>query len=486
MSLFADPAATFAELSANSVSRLVASCADLALVVDADGIVCDVAYGSDSFGDEEFESWVGKPLLQTVTKDSRSKVAALLRDAESDAAPRWRQINQTSGRGADLMLSYCAVRVGDTDSSSASIASNKQQVLGRSVVFGRDLSAISNLQQKLVDAQQEALQDNWRLRDTQSRNRHLFQTASDGVLIIDAATQKVVEANPAALLLFSDKLANLVGSPFPSGLDERDTEAVQTMLAAVRTSGKSEGVRAQLGGSLLNVAGSLFRQEVGSLMVVRLTRIQAEVVESTGTSKVQAALLKLVRSSPDCVVVTDAEGQIVSVNDAFLELVHLTAESQVTGESLGRWLGRTGVELNVLLATLRQRGSIRLFPTSLRDDHGSVTDIEISATQAVEGGSAMLGFMIRDVSRRPSVLSKGDKELPRSAGQLAELVGRVPMKDIVGETSDLIEQLCIESALDLTRDNRAAAAEMLGLSRQSLYVKLRRYGMTDPMSETDK
>ena len=477
MTVFADPAATFAELSADSVSRLVASCADLALVVDAQGIVCDVAYGADSFGDEEFGSWVGKPLVQTVTKDSRSKVAALLRDAESDAAPRWRQINQTSGRGADLMLSYCAVRVAP---------SGKAQGLGRSVVFGRDLSAISNLQQKLVDAQQEALQDNWRLRDTQSRNRHLFQTASDGVLIIDAATQKVVEANPAALLLFGDKLAKLVGHPFPSGLDERDTEAVQTMLAAVRTSGKSEGVRAQLGGSLLNVAGSLFRQEVGSLMVVRLTRTQAEVAESAANSKVQSALLKLVRSSPDCVVVTDAEGQIVSANDAFLELVHLTAESQVTGESLGRWLGRTGVELNVLLATLRQRGSIRLFPTSLRDDHGSVTDIEISATQAQEGGTAMLGFMIRDVSRRPSVLSKGDKELPRSAGQLAELVGRVPMKDIVGETSDLIEQLCIESALDLTRDNRAAAAEMLGLSRQSLYVKLRRYGMTDPMSDNDK
>ena len=63
---------------------------------------------------------------------------------------------------------------------------------------------------------------------------------------------------------------------------------------------------------------------------------------------------------------------------------------------------------------------------------------------------------------------------------------RSAMKDIVGETSDLIEQLCIEAALDLTRDNRAAAAEMLGLSRQSLYVKLRRYGMSDPRADNEK
>lgn len=477
MSLFAHPATTFSELSAESVSHLISSCADLALVVDAEGIVCDVAYGLDSLGIEQCESWVGKPLVETVTKESRGKVAALLRDAESKSAPRWRQINQTSGRGSELMLSYCAVKVNDSD---------KTKALGRSIVFGRDLSAVSELQQKLVNVQQEALQDNWRLRDTQSRNRHLFQTASDGVLIIDAATQKVVEANPAALQLFNAKVNTLVGSPFPCNMDERDTEAVQTMLAAVRTSGKSEGVRAQLGGVLLNVAGSMFRQEVGSLLVVRLTRTQPDAGESGARNSVQTALLKLVQSSPDCVVVTDAEGQIVSANNAFLELVHLTAESQVTGESLGRWLGRTGVELNVLLATLRQRGSIRLFPTNLRDDHGSVTDIEISATLTHEGNGTMLGFMIRDVSRRPSVPSKGDKELPRSAGQLAELVGRVPMKDIVGETSDLIEQLCIEAALDLTRDNRAAAAEMLGLSRQSLYVKLRRYGMSDPLTDNEK
>ncbi len=47
------------------------------------------------------------------------------------------------------------------------------------------------------------------------------------------------------------------------------------------------------------------------------------------------------------------------------------------------------------------------------------------------------------------------------------------------ESTDLIERLCIEAALELTGDNRASAAEMLGLSRQSLYVKLRRYGLGD-------
>ena len=48
-----------------------------------------------------------------------------------------------------------------------------------------------------------------------------------------------------------------------------------------------------------------------------------------------------------------------------------------------------------------------------------------------------------------------------------------------------IERLCIEAALELSSDNRASAAELLGLSRQSLYVKLRRYGLADLVSSTN-
>jgi DNA-binding NtrC family response regulator len=67
----------------------------------------------------------------------------------------------------------------------------------------------------------------------------------------------------------------------------------------------------------------------------------------------------------------------------------------------------------------------------------------------------------------------------RHAEQLAELVGRVALKDLVRETTEITEKLCIEAALKLTGDNRAAAAQMLGLSRQSLYGKLRRYNIGD-------
>ena len=474
----AHPSRSLGPLSIESVSKLIAAAADVSLVVDADGVICDMAFGSDSLKNLGYDRWIGQPWIQTVTQESRPKIEALLRDADSQVMPRWRQVNHPSDSGADLPLSYCAVKV-EGDASSVTP--------GRSVVYGRDLRAVAAMQQSLIDAQQASLHEHWRLRDAQSRYRHVFEGSSEGMLIIDSVSQKVTEANPAAHSMLADVSRKLVGASFPLGLDEPGTEALQGMLGSLRATGEADDVRVHLAGrgAELSVSGSMLRQENGAMLVLRLSRVAPDG-QVLPRPSAHSLLVKLMQSAPDAIVVTELDGAVVSANESFVQLVQLASEEHVRGESLGRWLGRTGVELNVLITTLRQRGAVRLFPTTLRGDHGMLSDVEISAAMVAEGGQSCLGFIVRDVSRRLNNDARAAKELPRSVGQLSELVGRVPMKDIVGETTDLIEQLCIEAALELTRDNRAAAAEMLGLSRQSLYVKLRRYGLSDPASEGDK
>jgi DNA-binding NtrC family response regulator len=66
-----------------------------------------------------------------------------------------------------------------------------------------------------------------------------------------------------------------------------------------------------------------------------------------------------------------------------------------------------------------------------------------------------------------------------------QLVGYSTLKDIVAETTEIIEKMCIETALELTGNNRVAAAELLSLSRQSLYVKLRKFGILGKEAEQD-
>ena len=237
-------------------------------------------------------------------------------------------------------------------------------------------------------------------------------------------------------------------------------------------------------GATVRVSATLLHQEQANLLLVRLSRADSPGMPHAGGEG--GLLAQLAQGSPDGLVVTDLDGLVLAANTEFVNLCQMAGEEQMRGQSLERWLGRTGVDLGVLISNLRQRGTVKLFATTLRGEFGATTDIEISAVSVPHSDPAALGFTVRDVGRRLLPEAGAKPDLPRSVNQLTELVGRVPMKDIVGETTDLIEKRCIEAALELTRDNRASAAEILGLSRQSLYVKLRRYGLGDLGPGPDK
>jgi transcriptional regulator PpsR len=260
-------------------------------------------------------------------------------------------------------------------------------------------------------------------------------------------------------------------------LDAASVPEVRQLLDGLRVNGRSEPLLVRIAGlpEQVLLSASVFRQENSSHFLIRLGTQQVRARTEVADGKLH--LLAVMESAPDAFLVTDLVGRILAVNRAFLEMAQLASEELARGESLEKWLGRTGVDLRVLISNLRQHGTVRLFATKMRGEYGSTTEVEISAVSVTTGDHPCLGFVVRDVSRRLASEARPSKELPRSASQMTDLVGRVPLRDIVRETTDLIEQLCIEAALDLTGDNRASAAEMLGLSRQSLYIKLRRFGI---------
>jgi transcriptional regulator PpsR len=471
MGRFESPERFFQHLNADVAANLIAASADVALVMDEAGVIQDMAFGSEDLFGHGYQQWLGKPWSATVTIESRPKVEDLLREAGNGQKTRWRHINHPSADGADLPLSYAVVPM-RSDGQSA----------GHTVAFGRDLRANVSLQQRLVSAQLSMERDYWRLRHVETRYRLLFQLASEAVLIIEAASGKLEEANPAAHALLGDGLVR-TGWALADHLEPRFAEPLTSLTEQVRSSGRVETLRARLAnsGTEVTVSVSLFRQEGSTHFMVRVWAQTPGTQEALSSGK--QMLLRVMESAPDAFVVTDPTGRVLSANHAFLDLVQLPSEEMVRNASLEKWLGRTGVDMNVLISNLRQSGAVRLFATTLRGEHGSTAQVEISAVSVTGGELPCLGFTIRDVGRRLGYDPRASRDLPRSPGQITELVGRVPLRDIVRETTDLIEQLCIEAALGLTHDNRASAAEMLGLSRQSLYVKLRRFGIGDALAE---
>lgn len=468
---FAAPSETLIGLDPESAAALLVASSDVSLVVDARGIVRDAAFSSPELARDIYRDWIGGKWVDTVTVESRVKIEELLREATEGTPTRWRQVNYTVENAQDVPVRLSAIRYGRD---------------GRIVVVGRELRAMAALQQRLAEVQQAMEREYARIRNSEKRYRLLFQLASEPVLIVDAATQRIVEVNPAASALVGKDVRKLTGAVFAELFEDSSRQAQQSFVAALRVAPRVDNVHVQLAGSgeAVLLSGSLFRQDNSTLLLVLLAKVGGRGAQlSTDHSR----LLQAVEKSPDAFVVTDYSGEILTANPAFVDLVQAATIEQVRGKPMARWIGRPGVDLDVLLANVRNHGSVRHFSTILRSDFGATEDVEISGVDVPGGQLPCLGFSLRAAGPR-TIASRdklGGRELPRTVEQFTELVGRVPLKSLVRETTDVIERLCIEAALELTNDNRASAAEMLGLSRQGLYAKLRRYGLGDLDGDND-
>jgi transcriptional regulator PpsR len=464
---FSGPKKWLSAIDGETAARLITAASDIALVVSDPqrGLIRDVSFGSAELEDVLADKWIGKQWIDTVTVESRPKIEALLRDASAKGAPRWRIVNHRSVSGADTPVMYSTVELPGE---------------GHIVAFGRSMQSMATMQQQLISTQQSMEREYLKLRQAEARHRLLFQVASEAVLIVDAATRKVLEANPAAGRVLGEGNKRLVGRLFPEGFDEASTLSLQSLLGAVAATGRTNDVpvRSADGAREFLISASLFREERASFFLIRLAPAGAH--QATGAAATQQSkVMEIVAGAPEGFVVTGQDGRVLFANRAFLDLVQLASEEQARNESLERWLGRPGVDFNLLTAQLREHGSLRLFATQVRGEFGSTSDVEICAVSVTDAEEPCFGFTIRDVGQRVTFDRQVSRDKPRSVAQLTELVGRVPLKDLVRESTDMIEKLCIEAALELTGDNRASAAEILGLSRQSLYAKLRRYGLGD-------
>ena len=476
MRTFTSPQAALGDLDAASGARLVGAASDITLVLNQDGVILDTAFQSGKLLEalNDSASWVGQTFGSIVASDSRAKTASLLQDAMGPGELKWRHVNHRTKDGRVIPVLYCCVKIGGNS---------------RMMAFGRDLSAVSALQHRLVDAQQSRERDHARVRDVEERYRLLFEQSAEAALILDPVKGSIVEANAAAIALCGIGTADVSGRPLIEVLKPDSLAAVQSQVSSTGAGGRSEDVPALLSHGERAVTLRLVRFRQGNATLVLMCMVPVKPVTPVpAVSHKDAALLCAVESMPDAFVVTDVDTNVVIANAAFLEMVQLRHADEVVGQPLDRWVGATGVDMSVVAANLRSRGVVRFFSTTVQGEQGIATQVEISAMTVSGGGRPVLGFAIRHVDARVNIRFRANrvqndlallpgKQLSRSVEQLTELIGRVSLKDLVRESKEIIERLAIEAALELTNDNRASAAEMLGLSRQSLYVKLHRYGI---------
>ncbi len=456
-------------LNLDAATLALTSFADVTILLDFEGIVRSCCFGTDTSLADDMQPLTQRKWLDTLAADSLTKGRELLDAAQPTGLSRHREINHLGPSPDKLVpVRYAALALPSAASPGT----------GDVLLLGRSLLSQASLQRQLVDAQQNLERDYSRMRAVETRYRVLFQLGRTPMLIVDVASRKVMEANGACLAVFGLPASRMTGRGVASLFDENDSELLQSLLTTALNTGEAKGavLRAAVGHQHFDLSAHLFRQEGASLLLLQARPVdQAE--HPVGNEVI--ALPSLIERLPEGFVITDGDGQILEANRTFLDMAELPMASGAIGKSLGQWLGRAAVDFGVLIGTLQDRGAVRGFATVLRGNYGAQEPVEVSAVKIVDHAAPRIGFLIRTERRHTDSGPRGLTTLPRSVEQMKDLVGSVPLKELVRETTDVIERLCIEAALELTDDNRASAAEMLGLSRQSLYAKLHRFGLGD-------
>ena len=345
----------------------VALASDIAIVIDADGIVRTVEQGDSGPVAPDAADWVGRSWVDTVSGETRGKIEKLLKEASSQGVARRREVNHPLHAGGNLPIAYTAVRLGAG---------------GPVLAVGRDLRAVAAIQERFIESQQDLERGYWNARQAESQYRQLFQVATDAVMVIEPESLVILDANPAAMRLFASVGDPLIGKHASAGFAHYSRGPLNELFATARGSGQGGEIRARLlgNGASTSVAATSFRAEHDMRLLVRVRAVDAPGSLQPSSDAGRDPAAAMVASGDDAAAVTDSNGRIQLANPAFLRLLSLSDEGEAKGRPLLDWIGSPEQPLARLIAQVRRQGVVRRFDTVLRPTRGPAEPVEVAAT----------------------------------------------------------------------------------------------------------
>lgn len=302
---------------------------DVTLRLDLDGVIQDVSV-SNTLSNEDVSTWVGHRWVDTVSDDAGTKVRRMVEDAVSRNVSAFRQVTQRFPSGLELLIEYTTVRLGD----GAGL-----------IAVGKSLQAVSELQSKLLSAQQEMEREYWKIRELESRYRLLFDNSSEAFVLIRAATMEVVEANPSArreLGLPPDRGQGAHGGPdFLEQVAASERDQFVAMLRRVSEIGKAPGILAHLGRNRdpWLVRASLTSSGRGMLYLLQLTPSGSFLSGSPTARDLDSDPLGDFMSGIAApFLVIDSGGRISFANRALSDLLGADSPDAILGKSVATCL----------------------------------------------------------------------------------------------------------------------------------------------------
>jgi transcriptional regulator PpsR len=450
-------------ITPETFTDIISRVADLGMILTPDGNVQGVFTNPTFRPRDAVARFEGLKFRDTLTEESAAKFDIRVSEYRKDAhQARAVELNHRAEGGMrSFPVRYSFHTIGDS---------------GKIMLMGRDLRSIAEMHQQLVAAQLTLEKDYEARREHEMQFRVLMASIEDAMIFVSLPSGVVKDCNPAARVLLGKQGGDLVGATLDHVLEGKGKDVLLDRLIGLANESATTQMtlRAKVPARMVSLRPVLFRSGGDQAMLCRITPTTPHALKSDG---LQSNLTGLYERGVDAIVFVDSGGVILSANEAFLNLADVTHGQALKGRSIVDFLGRGSVDLNVMLENAARSGTMRSYTTRVTGEFGAERAVEVSTTHVQTGAEPVFALVLRDISRTDNARTDTQQLGEVDIQSVIELIGSQSLRDIVAKTTDVVEKMCIETAVELTSNNRVAAAEMLGLSRQSLYVKLRKYGL---------
>lgn len=403
---------------------------DIALVIDRDGLVLDVAQDPRRPWMQQAQDWIGKPWVDTVTPETRTKIAQLLHDADQPDRARRREVNHLSGTAHGPGTSSSPAGSSDTTDMPVSYAALRLGTDGPVLAVGRDLRLASGVQQRFLQAQQALERSYWQERQSAARDWMLLHVATDAVLTVDLHQLQVQRCNAPALRLWHGTAApagqTLAGQALSRLFDSRSDALVRQAIHRAGEGHRPMAMQARLAGSHITVDLQVLALPTQPHAVPTVL-LRARCTAPLGAlgSSLDATLHHWLAGAHEGVVVTDERGLILAANRTFACLSaqadealllnqplqsYLTPSTadESTADDLSAWqaaaMAQGLVHARDLRLVERPAGGASVMDGSQRQRGGQNTDgsrgdapqaVQATVTRLFEAGQAVVGWVLR-------------------------------------------------------------------------------------------
>ena len=322
---------------------------------------------------------------------------------------------------------------------------------------------------------------NWKkaqdlLLASETRYRRLFETAQDGILILDAETGQIVDANPFLINLLGFSHEQFLGKKIWDLGIFKDIVANKKNFKELQ---RQESIRYE-NLPLETADGRNIAVEFVSnvYMVDNKKVIQCNIRDITDRKKIEVALnatetryRRLFETAQDGILILDADtGQIVEVNPFFIAFLGFSRE-----EFLGKKIWEIGLFKDIVankdnFEELQRKESIRYENLPLETADGRNIAVEFVSNVYMVDNKKVIQCNIRDITERKKMAEQIEASLAEKETLLKEVHHRVKNNlQIVASLLNLqIRKITDPATIEALKDSQSRVRSM-ALVHEHLY-----------------